>query len=60
MEAAPAACSFRAEPSKILFSFLEEKNQRAQIRNCKEYFAWRRALASGGGAASFGQRFLIK
>ena len=23
-EASPAACSFRAEPSKILFSFLEE------------------------------------
>jgi len=24
IEASPAACSFRAEPSKILFSFLEE------------------------------------
>jgi len=32
----------------------------AQIRNYKECFAWRRALASGGGAASFGQEFLIK
>src|SRR3989338_3402247 len=36
----PAACSFRAEPSKILFSFLEE------------FLAWRRAVASGDGAAS--------
>jgi len=33
---------------------------RAQIRNRKEYFAWRRALASGDGAASFVQEFLIK
>jgi len=32
----------------------------AQIKNRKEYFAWRRALASGGGAASFVQAFLIK
>ncbi|MBU2613172.1 hypothetical protein KJ925_01800, partial [Patescibacteria group bacterium] len=53
IEAAPATCSFRAEPSKILFSFLEEFWWRAQIGNRKEYFAWRRALASGGGAASF-------
>ncbi len=36
----------------ILF-LLEEKIRRAQIRKSEECFAWRRALASGGGAASF-------
>ena len=53
IEASPAACSFRAEPSKILFSLIEKIFQgRAQIKKCKEYFARRRASASGGGAAS--------
>ncbi len=36
----------------ILF-LLEEKIWRAQIRKSEECFAWRRALASGGGAASY-------
>ena len=36
----------------ILF-LLEEKIRRARIRKSEECFAWRRALASGGGAASF-------
>jgi len=61
IEASPAVCSFRAEPSKILFSFFRRIFWwRAQIGNCKEYFAWRRASVSGGGAASFVQEFLIK
>jgi len=33
---------------------------RAQIRNRKEYFAWRRALANGGGVASIVQEFSLK
>ena len=44
----PPPCSFRAEPSKILFSLIE-KVGRAQNKKCKEYFARRRASASGGG-----------
>ena len=61
MKGAQPSCSFRAEPSKTLFSFLEEFFGGAQIRNRKEYFAWRRALASGGWRrASAGQEFLIK
>jgi hypothetical protein len=49
----PPPCSFRAEPSKILFSLIEKIfGERAQIQNCKEYFARRRASASGGGAKS--------
>jgi len=55
IEASPAACSFRAEPSKILFSLIGKNfRRRVQIQKCKEYFARRRALASGGGAASLG------
>jgi hypothetical protein len=47
----PPACSFRAEPSKILFSLIEKMFRgRAQIRKSKEYFARRRVSASGGGA----------
>jgi hypothetical protein len=50
---APPPCSFRAEPSKILFSLIEKIFRgRAQIQKCKEYFARRRASASGGGAKS--------
>jgi len=61
IEASPAACSFRAEPSKILFSLIERIFQgRAQIQKCKEYFARRRASASGGGAASFVRVRLVK
>ena len=59
---APPPCSFESgSPSKILF-FLIEKifGGRAQIRKCKEYFARRRALASGGGAASFVGVCLVK
>ncbi|OGY62279.1 MAG: hypothetical protein A2745_00545 [Candidatus Harrisonbacteria bacterium RIFCSPHIGHO2_01_FULL_44_13] len=46
----------RSEQSqaKYSFPFRRKKWWRAQIRNRKEYFAWRRALASGGGAASIG------
>ena len=53
----PAACSFRAEPSKILFSLIEKNFLgRAQIKKCKEYFARRRASASGGGAGQFASK----
>ena len=53
---APPPCSSRAEPSKILFSLIEKIFWgRAQIQKCKEYFARRRASASGGGAVSFVQ-----
>jgi hypothetical protein len=52
--AAPPPRSFRAEPSKILFSLIEKSFRgRVQIQNCKEYFARRRASASGGGAGQF-------
>jgi hypothetical protein len=58
-EASPAACSFRAEPSKISFSLIEKIFQgRAQIKKCKEYFARRRALASGGGAGFIRRGFV--
>ncbi|PIP50680.1 hypothetical protein COX11_02860 [Candidatus Berkelbacteria bacterium CG23_combo_of_CG06-09_8_20_14_all_41_73] len=58
---APPPCSVRSRTPKKSFVFLlEEKIGRAQIKNCKEYFAWRRALASGGGAASLIHEFLIK
>jgi len=55
IEANPAVCSFKSgSPSKILFFLIEKMFRgRAQIRKCKEYFARRRASASGGGAASF-------
>jgi len=63
-EASPAACSVRSRSQQKSFLFLlparrslgaggEEKIRRAQIRKSEEYFAWWRALASGGGAASF-------
>jgi len=53
IEASPAACSFRAEPSKILFSLIEKVfRRRAQIQKCKEYFARWRVVASGGGRTS--------
>jgi len=38
-------------PHKSFLFLLEEKNRRAQIKNCEEnFFAGWRALASGGGA----------
>ena len=43
----------------ILF-LLEEKIRRAQIRKSEECFAWRQALASGGGEASFVRIGLVK
>jgi len=57
---APPPCSFRAEHQrKVLFSFYlpaeasaqagKKKSVARKIKNCKEYFAWWRALASGGG-----------
>ena len=62
IEASPAALLVKAKHHrKILFSLGEEKIRRAQNEKSKEYFSVvRRALGSGGGAASFGQRFLIK
>jgi len=58
----PFPPSVRSEQSQAKYSFLFRRIfwWRAQIRNRKEYFAWRRALASSGGAASFVQEFLIK
>jgi hypothetical protein len=54
----------RSEQSQAKYSFPFRRIfwWRAQIRNRKEYFAWRRALASGGGAERIGffQEFLIK
>src|SRR3989338_1776253 len=62
IEVSPAALLVKAKHhTKILFSLEEEKIRRTQNEKGKEYFAVvRRALGSGGGAASFGQRFLIK
>src|SRR3989344_7790635 len=70
-EASPAACSVRSRSQQKSFLFLlparrslgaggEEKIRRAQIRKSEEYFAWWRALASGGGAASFVWIVLVK
>ena len=54
-EASPAACSVRSRSQQKSFLFLlEEKIRRAQIKKSREnFFAGWRALASGGGAASF-------
>src|SRR3989344_9511397 len=62
IEASPAALQVKAKHHrKILFSLGEKEIRRAQNEKSKEYFSVvRRALGSGGGAASFGQRFLIK
>jgi len=59
IEASPAALLVKAmHPRKILFSLREEKIRRAQNEKSKEYFyVVRRALASGGGAASFVRGF---
>ena len=60
---APPSDSLEAEPSKILFTnffFFFWGVREISLIIQKEYFAWQRALASGGGAASFGQEFLIK
>ena len=55
IEASPAACIVRGRTQQKSFLFLlEEKIGRAQKENCREnFFAGWRALASGGGAASF-------
>jgi len=55
----PRAVERGAEQKNLLF-LLEKNWWRAQIRNRKEYFAWQRALASGGGAAISVQKFLLK
>ena len=62
IEASPAALLFKARHHrKILFSLREEKIRRAQNEKGKEYFSVaRRALASGGGAASFVGVRLVK
>src|SRR3990167_11326972 len=59
IEASPAALLVKAKHHrKILFSLREEKIRRAQNEKSKEYFyVVRRALASGGGAASFVRGF---
>ena len=60
--ASPAALLVKAmRHRKILFSLREEKIRRAQNEKSKEYFSvvWR-ALASGGGAASFIRIRLVK
>ena len=56
IEASPAACSVRSGSQQKSFLFLlEEKIRRAQNQKSREnFFAGWRALASGGGAASFG------
>ena len=48
----PARSEQNPQQKSFLF-LLEEKIRRAQFRKDKECFAWRRASASGGGAASF-------
>ena len=55
IEASPAACIVRGRTQQKSFLFLlEEKIRRAQNQKCREnFFAGWRALASGGGAASF-------
>jgi len=55
IEASPAACSVKSRSQQKSFLFLlEEKIRRAQNQKCREnFFAGWRALASGGGAASF-------
>jgi hypothetical protein len=62
IEARPTALLVKVKHHrKILFSLREEKIRRAQNEKSKEYFSVvRQALGSGGGAASIGQRFLIK
>ena len=55
IEAGLAACSVRSRSQQKSFLFLlEEKIRRAQNQKSREnFFAGWRALASGGGAASF-------
>ncbi|OGH50254.1 MAG: hypothetical protein A3H17_00740 [Candidatus Levybacteria bacterium RIFCSPLOWO2_12_FULL_37_14] len=55
IEASPAALLVKAKHHrKILFSLREKEIRRAQNKKSKEYFSMvRRALGSGGGAASF-------
>jgi hypothetical protein len=62
-EASPAALLGQSKAQQKSFLFLlEEKIRRAQNQKCREnFFAGRRALASGGGAASaFGVVFPLK
>jgi len=63
IEASPAALLVQSKAQQKSFLFLlEEKIGRAQNQKCREnFFAGRRALASGGGAASaFGVVFPLK
>ena len=55
IEASPAACSVKSRSQQKSFLFLlEEKIRRAQNQKHREnFFAGWRALASGGGVASF-------
>ena len=56
IEASPAACSVRSRSQQKSFLFLlDEKIRRARNQKSEEnFFAGWRAIASGGGAASFG------
>src|SRR3990167_600275 len=62
IEASPAALLVKAKHRrKILFSLGEKEIRRTQNEKSKEYFSVvRRALASGGGAASFVGIRLVK
>ena len=61
IEASPAACIVRGRSQQKSFLFLlEEKIRRAQKKSRENFFAGSRALASGGGAASFVGIGLVK
>jgi len=61
IEASPAACIVRGRSQQKSFLFLlEEKIRRAQKKSRENFFAGWRALASGGGAASFVGIRLVK
>jgi len=61
-EAKPRRPARSEQNTKEKFCFpFRRKNGRAQIKNRKQNFSLvGRALASGGGVASIGQRFLIE
>jgi hypothetical protein len=61
IEISPAACIVRGRSQQKNFLFLlEEKIMRAQKKSRENFFAGSRALASGGGAASFVGVRLVK
>jgi hypothetical protein len=61
IEASPAALLVQSKSQQKSFPFLlEEKIRRAQKKSRENFFAGWRALASGGGAASFVGVRLVK